>query len=75
MENMASSWTWQLITRHHAVISRASAYAHDDSRMKVSKTIASPHVRNLEHHINDIPTEPILNVDDIGFSPITGSGD
>jgi hypothetical protein len=34
--------------------------------MKISKEIARAHVRNLEQYVKAVPTELILNVDEVG---------
>jgi hypothetical protein len=63
---VSSSWTWRFVVRHPETLQRAIAYPQEDKRMKVTKEIARTHIRNLERWVENLPTELILNLDEVG---------
>jgi hypothetical protein len=63
---VSSSWTWRFVVRHRETLQPAIAYPQEDKRMKVTKEIARAHIRNLERWVKNLPTELILNFDEVG---------
>jgi transposase len=62
----SSSWTWRFVTHDQETLQQATAYPQEDRRMKVTKEVARAHIRNLEQWVQNIPTELILNLDEVG---------
>jgi hypothetical protein len=65
-KQVSSSPTWWLVKHHRRVLQRATAYPYEDPHMRVSKKIPRARVQNLEQYVEDIPTELVLNVDEVG---------
>jgi hypothetical protein len=62
-KDVSVSWTWRLVSRYpgpppdHCI--------PQDSRMHVTKDMWKIHVQNLERYVQNVPTELILNLDEV----------
>ena len=64
---MAScGWLWHFVRRHADRLDHLKAYPQEDARLNVTKEIARRHIVNLERHLQNVPTELILNLDEVG---------
>jgi hypothetical protein len=62
----SSSWIWRLVSRYPGVFQHTTARPQEDTRMQATKQTCKIHVRNLERYVQNVPTELILNLDEVG---------
>jgi hypothetical protein len=59
-------WVWHLVRRHPRDLEHAKAYPQESGQMTITKEIARTLVANLVNSVQDIPTDLIFNVDEVG---------
>jgi hypothetical protein len=59
-------WLWHFVRRHSDRLDHAKAYPQEDTRVNVTKELARKHVTNLLQHVQNVPTELIFNLDQVG---------
>jgi hypothetical protein len=53
-------------------LQRATSHPQEDTRMQVTKDMCKIHVRDLELYVQNVPTELILNLDEVGSQEWSG---
>jgi hypothetical protein len=59
-------WLWRFIRPHADRLDHVKAYSQEDIRLNVTKEIARSHIVNLERHVQNVPTDLIFNIDEVG---------